>query len=71
MRTDIKRQGNVDELLRGKERLIQVWNEPLARKNKSLEAESAAEMLGNVPALWVLSNQIQLTNPTSATKVSN
>lgn len=47
-RTDIKRSGNVDDLLRSKDRLRQVWMEPLARKNKSLEFEAAKRYAGKV-----------------------
>ena len=64
VRADIKRQGNVDELLRGKERLIQVWNEPLARKNKTLEAESARKYAGKCTSAlgFVESNPIDKPN---------
>jgi putative transposase len=47
-RTEIKRSGNVDDLLRSKDRLCHVWMEPLARKNKSLESDAAKKYAGKI-----------------------
>ena len=47
-RKDIQRNYNVGDLLRSKDRLCQVWMEPLARKNKSLEADAAKRYAGKV-----------------------
>lgn len=63
-RKDLKRSGNVEDLLQSKVRLSQVWMEPLARKNKSLEYEAAKRYAGKVT-----SNQADFDINTKATQL--
>jgi putative transposase len=47
-RQDIKASGHVDDFLRSKDRLSQIWLEPFARKNKSLDQKAAKNYAGKV-----------------------
>jgi putative transposase len=47
-RQDIKKSGHVDDFLRSKDRLSQIWQEPLARKNKTLDQKAAKNYAGKV-----------------------
>ena len=47
-RQDIKASGHVDDFLRSKERLRQIWLEPFARKNKTLDHKAAKSYAGKV-----------------------
>lgn len=62
-RIELKRSGHVDDYLRSKDHLSQVWMEPLVRNNKSLEADTAKRFAGKCTSSLGYMETASVTTP--------